>query len=317
MLRAGVGLVVTALIFAFMARYFDLRDIERMAAHARWGYLALGLAFYLLLYVFRTLRFAIIAPRTPLGVMFCIASLHNFLLRILPMRTGDLSYAFLVRRAGTASLGESVFGLILLRLLDSTAVVTLFASTLALNAALYRGNVRQGILIAVAGAVVGALSVLAFTRLLRWGVSLVGHLARLLRLDRTESLRRLLGKLEQAVQKQQGLSRRALAGAVCLTICAWLTNYAVVWTLMHAVAIDISFPQAVLGSTAATVSAMLPIAGIGSFGPLEAGWTLGFALVGLAPSLAAASSIAFSLATFIYAGAFALGAWLLLPRLRA
>ena len=43
--------------------------------------------------------------------MLAIAAVHNLLLRILPLRTGDLSYAILVKRAGTAGLGGILMAL--------------------------------------------------------------------------------------------------------------------------------------------------------------------------------------------------------------
>jgi uncharacterized protein (TIRG00374 family) len=313
--RALVGVLITGALIYFLGSFIDRDDIAQVTSRASWPLLTAGLGLYLLLYVIRAWRFIVIAPKTPFGVMLCIAALHNFLLRVMPLRTGDISYAFLVRRAGTAGFGDSLLGLLLLRMLDVTAVISLFGATLALNAAIYQADAHQGVLIAALATVVGGALVLAFPKLLRWGTAMTRRVLQLLRLNDQRRIRHVMEQLESAVEGQEQLRARSLAAAAVLTLINWLLNYAIVWLLMRAIAVDVSLAQAVLGSTAATVSAMLPLAGIGSFGTLEAGWTLGFVLVGLPRADAIVSGFAFSLVTFGYAILLAAVAWLALDRL--
>ena len=63
------------------------------------------------------------------------------------------------------------------------------------------------------------------------------------------------------------------------------------------------------------VSGFLPVSGIGSFGALEAGWALGFVLVGLETPIAVATAFGFSIVTLVYAALFGLVGWIWLGAL--
>jgi uncharacterized membrane protein YbhN (UPF0104 family) len=80
----------------------------------------------------------------------------------------------------------------------------------------------------------------------------------------------------------------------------WLLTFGAFFAIMRAFAQPVSISQTVLGATAAVVSGFLPIGGIGSFGTQEAGWALGFVLVGLERSQAVASGFGVSLVTLSY-----------------
>ena len=72
-----------------------------------------------------------------------------------------------------------------------------------------------------------------------------------------------------------------------------------------------------LGATGAIAASFLPLGGVGTFGTLETGWTLGFATAGVSRQLAVASAFAFSGLTFFCAAAATPVAWWWLQRCRA
>lgn len=312
LLRLVVGLGVTGLIFAALARWVDWAQIAMLRQQARCDVLALGFVLFLALYALRATRFVLLAPRTPFAAMFCITALHNMLLRLMPLRTGDLAFAFLVQRARTAGLGESLLGLVLLRLLDATVVVVVFAVTLALNPAIYRGNATIGLSVALALTLAGVAVVIALPQLLRLGLRLLTALAQRSGLTEHARWQQRLARLRGAIEAHVGLPRRVIVQQALLTVVHWLLNYLIMLVILRGFGVRISASQAILGGTASTVSGFLPVAGIGSFGPLEAGWALGFALVGLPPALAVATGFAFSAVTFVYTAMMAIPGWLLL-----
>lgn len=313
--RLLVGTAITGALFVVLSRFVDWPQIAKLAKQARAGVLAAGLALYVVLYLVRAWRFVLLAPRTPFSVMLCITAVHNLMLRLMPMRTGELAYAYLVRRAGTAGMGESLLGLVLLRLLDATTIVVIFAVTLALNRTLYRGDSQLGLIISLLIAATGVVAVLAFGHALRLGVWISRSLARVTRLSRVPAVTRLIEKLQHAVESHARMSAGSMIRLSAVTILHWMLTFGIIFTVVRGFAIDVSLPQAILGGTAATVSGFLPIAGIGNFGALEAGWALGFALVGLPPPLAVASAFGFSMVTFGYALLLGASAWFALGRL--
>ncbi len=316
LLKTLLGLAITGSLLLFLLRYVDLRLVGDLFRHARWPLWLTGLGIWLLIYFGRALRFVLLAPRTPYGTMFCIAAVHNFLLRLLPFRTGELSYAFLVRRAGSAGLGESLLGLLLIRILDSTCVVILFAVALAFHHGTYLGSRTTGLAAAAGAALLGLLFSLLLTRLLRLAARLTHGAARLVSVDARPRVQRVLGKLDGAVADFARVKSSVIAWSMLVSVILWLLTFAAFHAIMRSFSMPVTVAQTVLGSTAAVVTGFLPIGGIGSFGTLEAGWALGFVLVGLERQSALASGFGVSISTFIYGVLLGLVGWIGLSRSR-
>jgi uncharacterized membrane protein YbhN (UPF0104 family) len=308
LIKIAIGLLITGSLFYFLLRYLDPREVAALFAGARGSLLAAGLGFWVVIYVGRACRFVLLAPRTPFATMLAITAVHAFLLRLLPLRTGELAYAFLVRRAGSAGLGESLIALLLVRILDSTCVVILFAVALAFHQGTYLGDRQLGIAAASVAALLGAALVAALPTLLRAGLALSRGAARLLRL--TARLGRLLDKGGEAVAAFARVRRGTVLAVAGLSMLLWLLTFGAFFAIMRAFLMPVDVAQTVLGSTAAVVTGFLPIGGIGSFGTLEAGWALGFALVGLDRTRAIASGFGVSITTFGYGAVLGLLGWI-------
>ena len=71
-----------------------------------------------------------------------------------------------------------------------------------------------------------------------------------------------------------------------------------------------------MGATAATVATLIPVNILGNIGTLEAGWTAGFAALGIPLETAAATGVAVHLWSLLVAAAVGAAAYLLLTRQR-
>lgn len=304
-LKMVLSALITAAIVAFLLRYARWSDIEALIARANYWLLSVPPTLALM-YLVRAWAFRLLAPETPLSTMWSIMTLHNFLLRVLPMRTGELSYAFLVRRAGGVDLGGSLIGLLLIRLLDATVIIVIFAGTLLLDRSLYRGDVSFGLAVAGGGVAIGLVLVLALRPLLAAGVATLSVLLRFLGLRQRPKVAGALERLERSVDTYARYSLGFVLAQACLAAVVWLLNFVMVYQILLGFGVETTFARAVLGSTAATVSSLLPVGGIGSFGALEAGWVIGFSLVGFERGVAVASAFGYSLFTFVLMGLFAL-----------
>ena len=314
LVRAVAGTAITGVFLLLLSRYVDWHRFVGLLRQSRPPLLVGAFAMYIGLYAVRALRFKLITPRAPYGTMFSITCVHNFLLRLLPMRTGDLSYAFLAKRAGLAGLGEGLISLVLVRLFDAGTVVVLFGATLALNRGVYRGDPRVGLVAAGAVLVLGILGVVFFRQLLGLGAAVLRGGGRLVGADRNERVRRFLDRVESSVRSFASTPARVLFWVAITTTFQWVLNFLIFFAIMRGFALRVSVAQVVLGGTAAVVSGFLPLGGIGTFGTLEDGWALGFALAGLEPSVAVASAFGFSIVTLLYGAALGLVGWIALTR---
>lgn len=310
LVKAAVGLAITTGLVLFLLRYIDPRQVGQLLTSMDWLYCLTAFGIWLAMYLVRALRFVLLAPKTPFLTMLCIASVHNFLLRVLPMRTGEISYGLLVRRAGTAGLGESLLGLLLLRVLDATVVVVVFSVTLSVHRGIYLGDRRLGITVAAAAALLGIVVVMNLGRLLRAALGIARGGVRLLRLEGRETVKRSLARVEGSVKTFSEVGPRTTLAVAAVTVVLWLLTFSAFFAIMRGFSMPVGIPQTVLGSTAAVVTGFLPIGGIGSFGTMEAGWALGFVLVGLDREKAVASGFGVSLTSFVFAAILGLAGWI-------
>lgn len=309
-IKAGLGLAITLFLLLFLLRYIDVEQIGKLLVSIRWSLYLVGLMVWGMMYLVRAVRFVILAPRTPYLTMLSITAVHNFLLRVFPMRTGDLSYAFLIKRTGTAGLGESLLGLLLLRILDATAVVVIFCMALAIHPGIFLGDRELGILLATGIGLVGIAGVVCLERLFRVALAGARGLTGWIGLAQRPKVQSLLSRADRSVDSFSKVGNRGIFKASAVTGVLWLLTFSAFFVIMRAFLIPVGISQTVLGATAAVVTGFLPIGGIGSFGTMEAGWALGFALVGLPQQIAIASGFGVSLTTFSYSVILGLLGWI-------
>ena len=316
LLKAVVGLVITAALVWFLAGFVEPEQLRHMVQETCLDLCLVGLALWVLLYAARTVRFKLLAPKTPWLSMFCISALHNFFLRLLPLRTGDISWAFLIRRAGAAGLGESLLNLVLVRILDMLCVLVIFCLALAADLAsaegVYAGDRTSGLMLAGAASAVVLVIVLLLRRFFSLMFNIGNRLLELLGLQKKPTVARLWANVEQAVDSFTSVRPGVVWLATLASLANWVVMYAIFGVLLHAFGMPVNVSQTVLGATGGVVSGFLPIGGIGSFGTLEAGWTFGFVMVGLTRSQAVTSGFGVSVITFGYSVLLAAVTWPLL-----
>jgi uncharacterized membrane protein YbhN (UPF0104 family) len=310
LLKGLLAIAITAGLVLLLLRFIEPGQIGLLMRQMDWRLYGLTLGLWIVLYFLRTARFLLLAPQTPFFTMFCISSVYNLLLRLLPLRSGELSYGFLVKRAGTAGFGESLLGLLLIHIFDAIVVVIIFSMTLALDHGTYQGDKRLGIMVASGVALAGLLVVFTLRRLLRFAYRLTDKMLSLLRLAERPWVKNTLRRVQQAIETFQSMDHRVALKIFLLTVIYWLVMFGAFYTLMQAWAMPVGVVQTVLGSTGSIVTGFLPIGGIGTFGTLEAGWALGFSLVGLPRAQAILSAFGVSLVTFTYSILLGLLGWL-------
>lgn len=312
--KAALGLLITLALFRLLFEFIDVDDLRDLYQRLRWGPWLLGAALWMGVYAARTVRFRLLAPETPRGTMFWITAVHTVLIRLLPFRTGELSYGILVKRAGTAGLGESLLGLLLLRIMDATTVVVVFSVTLLAWGGSYLGDRAIGLAVATGVGAVGVLGILALPRLLRGTLAASRRVAAALGLSEARLVRVALDRGAGAVEALGRVDRGTLARLGLVSLVQWMLTFATFYAILTGFSTPVGPAQTILGATASVVSGFLPIGGIGTFGTLEAGWSLGFVLVGLDEATAVATAFGVSLSTLAYSVPPGLLGWWMLGR---
>lgn len=313
-IRRAVGLLGTAGLLGLLSTQLDAARAWDAMRRADLRWVAAGFVFYLGLIAVRSVRYRLIAPEIPLRVLLAVHGVHVLLLRVMPFRTGELGFAWLMRRAGASGVSRSLVGLLMLRILDVAALLVTFAIGLV---AFGQASFAEGHVAVWPALLIGAVALAAPLYLrgaLRLGMQTMDGGLRVTGLSNIERVAKLATSVRDAVAWAQDVSMRTLVHATAWTAVQITVNYAVCYAALAALHIEVSLAQTVLGSTGSVLGGLLPLAGVGNFGTLETGWALGFASVGVPRADAVASAFAFSVFSFSYAASTAAAGWGLLPR---
>jgi uncharacterized membrane protein YbhN (UPF0104 family) len=294
--RYLLPLLGTILIVWLLLRQIQPRLIGQMLRGADGHWLLAGLGFYLLTNVLRCYRFGVLWPAP--GMFSSLRLLPemvalSFCNNVLPARGGELSFPFLMQRRHDLPVGESAAFLLVLRLFDFLTVVSLYLPFAALEEAhLPPGN--RAVIGGVALLLAPSLLLLA---LLPWlggrGLQLGCWLLRRLRLANTRVGRAVLAHGEKAVAVVERVHHPGVYGRLFFwSILGWLATFAWFAAFMTAVGLPLRYSLVVVGATFATLSKAIPFITIGSIGAHDAGWALGFHLIGLETEAAIASGFA-------------------------
>ena len=293
----------TAVIVWLLLRQIRLQAVWQLLAgvDARW--LLAGFAWYLLTNVLRSYRFAalmgipgVLRPLRLLPDMIALSFLNN----VLPARSGELSFPYLMRRRHGIPVGDGLAFLLVARVFDLTAVSSLFV--------MFALREQSRLIPAARPAVMGAgLLLLPVLLLLAglpwlgdWGVRAgewaLGHLG----LADRKGGRWLLGHGRRAVAAMARVHDPGLYGRVFLwSVLGWLTTFAWFAAFLQAIHTPASYSLVVVGAAFAALSKAIPFVTVGGFGAHEAGWTLGFQLGGMPLETAVASGFAVNILTLL------------------
>ena len=120
-----LGLGVSVILVIYLGRQIDYPHFLRLAKNVPLWFFFLLFALFLLLNVFRALRFRMLLgqKKLPLGVLFPITLCHNFFVRTLPLMLGEFSYIALLRRHLKIPVSEGIRSLFEARLFDLQFVI--------------------------------------------------------------------------------------------------------------------------------------------------------------------------------------------------
>ncbi|MBE7043401.1 MAG: flippase-like domain-containing protein [Ruminococcaceae bacterium] len=281
------SVLVTVLFFYYFYKTVDFGLVAEYVKTVRWEWIAVAALSYCLTYPVRAFRIYYLTRNSGNHSFLQtqrICFRHQFFGRIIPFKVGDLSLVYLLKKAGV-SVGEGGAVLLLIRLFDGVIIILSF---LLCNLFVNMDVIPGWILLLVLALAIGAVF---FTPFL---LSRYVHL-----------LQKLPEKLYRAVEQIRIMLTQSVAtlknvlviGLVSLIM--WFFVYLSMHGVVLAFSQPISFPQTVVASFLASAAAFLPINGIGGFGMVETGWTLGFTLLGMDRTVALSSGVVSNTMSFL------------------
>ncbi|MFQ6135782.1 MAG: lysylphosphatidylglycerol synthase transmembrane domain-containing protein [Candidatus Hydrothermarchaeales archaeon] len=300
--RNLLPLVIAIILVAILLTQIRLNDILYAIKNISLHWLIFGFVLYIIGYYFRALRFHILLGRKiSIKELFWIVSFHNMTNNLLPARTGEFPYIYLVRNRKGISTAEGVATLAIARILDFVAIAIIFIiSTFFVFTELPPSLARFPILLIIA---------MLFVIFVLYSISSHGEdtikviedIASKIGVRRSALFSSLLEKGKELQKEFQTIkSRKIILNAFLASILIWGFIYLMVYVLINDVGITMGLWGAMFCNTFAILTTILPVQGIGGFGTREGGWTIGFILLGVSLETAIATSFALHIAIIVY-----------------
>lgn len=293
---AGSLLILLALLWLI-----DLRDVLTLLRRTDLTWLAIGCGWYVLTNLLRAYRFRVLLDtdkiRNPFQIlpeMFTLSLLNN----VLPSRAGELSFPYFMQRRYAVSLGDGAATLLLARIFDLLAVILLyvvFAYAELQNLSETTVSIIERV--AIAGGVI-SIGILFAPWFADFGVRLFETVLNKLGFRDKSIVKAILRLVNDAAAALQRMRRITIYGqTLAWSVAIWLATFAWFDAFLRAIDVPMRYALVVIGATFASVAKAIPLISIGGFGAHEAGWSLGFALVGMEQSLAISTGLAVNLLT--------------------
>ena len=128
--KFGLPTVLAVIITYFLLKEIDLQQIPQTLGRLSIKALLIGFTCYCVLVLAKALRFrAILNLDSRVYRIFPILALHTFWGNILPMRTGDVSYVYLMQRRQKIDATQGIASLIVASLIDLILLIGLVIAT--------------------------------------------------------------------------------------------------------------------------------------------------------------------------------------------
>ena len=308
-----LAVIITISLAALLLSQIQIADIITTLVRVDPWCLIVGFVFYTCSYFLRALRFHILLNRkVRLRDLFNIVCVHNMMNNILPARTGELSYIYLLKKLHNKKTGEGIATLFVARVFDFITISLLFIGSAFMLRDLPEISMK---LVWVIALFLGTISIFLIA-LLYFGKSFfksVGRFCERFHWAKRYFVDYLLRKGEETVECSEKIKTSGKVIVIALILNSfgiWLSVYSLNYILVSAMNINLSYCSIVFASTFAVFTTFLPIQGIGGFGTLESGWTVGFIAVGVTKEVAISSGFGYHIILWLYF--LILGCWGLL-----
>ncbi len=274
----------------------------------------------------RTWRYRIVlqsmGQTTGWGRLFLVVLVRGICVDILPARTGELAYIYMLRTRLGVELGAATASFALVFLFDILALAPLLLVAILLVGAGAGGEISIGMVAAVAVGllVLSALFIWNLPLLLRVGFGISRRV-----LSKGTRFRRWCSRLLASMHRQvhqaqrQGVYVQVFMQSLAVRFLKYAGFYALLLAMVLPQGYAMTqwpFHKVFLGLVSAEMAASLPVSGIMGFGAYQGAWTLVFTLLGFPVAMAQITSISHHLLTQVYGYLLGLSSLLALWALR-
>jgi uncharacterized protein (TIRG00374 family) len=287
-----LGLAASIAIGAYLLGQIDVQQFLAMIREVPILSLVAAFLIYMLMNFFRAMRFSVLlgGQGIPVPLLYPIVLYHNFLVRTLPFKTGELSYVMMVRHYLRKPVVEGVGSLVNARLFDLLMVTS--CCTVGLLTVAVPNTEHLLFTLLLPCLVVCAVGLYFAAPLLRKGLELERRLLKNRRLGQSRAAAWVDQKILSLTEHlEQTRNPRSFALTIGLSACNYAGSASFNLLLLHALGISAPFGTLIVVVSIVMFAEALPFS-IAGLGLVEGGWTFGLVTFAALPT-SQAISVAF------------------------
>ncbi len=303
LLTSAIAVIIVCFL---LSKLRNLSDILETLRSIPIKVLLFAFAIYFLSLPFKALRYRLILDvNVKLHRLVSIVSLQTFWTNILPMRTGEFSYVYLLKRdekvsatKGIASLMSASIIDVLLILIIMTGMAWGFRRDL-----LEQSNLSYWILFVLPlfGIAIILSTAIVFLFLSDVGVRAVEKVATSARRIRITILARLVESFAELLREVTDLSLNwRLLGIIGCSIANLGLRFSMQCYLVQAMKMDLGIIEIMFALSFTSFFNMFPIQTLGNFGTVEVPWILALTGLGVSGEYAIISGFSLHILTLFY-----------------
>lgn len=306
-----IAFILTFILVAILFTQVSITDIFFTMIKINPFFLLAGFTLYIGSYWFRAWRFHILLNNeVSTGDLFYIECVHNMMNNLLPARTGELSYIYLLKKVNTRTTGQGIATLIIARIFDIITLAGFFFCAIILvrdvPAIIYQAIWLIAICI--------FLLIIILVMLLWYGREFekwVQKAAVFFHIDKTRGVQFFLKRGDETVDCLGQIDMHNIL-TYCLfsSLLIWGLSFGMIYLLLAGLGFNLSFILIIIGITFLSLTTLLPIQGIAGFGTTELVWTIVFVPLGLSMDDAIISGFCYHIILIIFFITLGIYGWL-------
>jgi len=276
-LKIILGSIVSVLLLILLFSQMDFNYFLTLLKNIKFSYLLLGFVSYFIMNVFRSMRFYILLKKKiGFSKITNIVFLHNFFNNILPLRTGELSFFWFMKKK-KIDFPKSFSSLAISRFMDFISILLIFFMTLIfLSDIPFQIMLFRDVLLIFLFLILTSIIVL---------VPLSKKIIKKFKFN-FKAIRKILHNLDKIDKEIKKTSKKQLFLTFILSLFIWISSFFVFYIIIKGAQIKLSLAFIIIAATLAIFSTLLPIQGILQLGTVEGAWALGLIILGAPKQIA-------------------------------
>jgi len=290
-----INIVIVAGLGIFLVYYLlkqvNFEDVKNAFLNMYKPYLIIGLIIMFIGNYFRAYQKKILigSTRVNMGDLFLVTLVRNAFNMVLPARTGELSYVYVLNRKFKFPVEIGVSTLMLVLIFDLVIVFSMIVISIII-VGINKFSISSTIIILIAaGLLVLSLLILFYlSKIIGLFIKLLNFIFSRTRAGRNKFLQYIYGKLVdfntniEVIQKRR-IYWKVYLSALVIRVLKFTSYYFIIHAILKPMGYgfqDISFWIIFLGTVVAEISAVLPTHALAGFGTYEGAFALAFVILG-------------------------------------